>query len=225
MNEERRMILEMLQEGAISVEEAERLMEALPAEESRQLTTAAPARAGVSPKRVVVLVTENGKQKVNVRVPFSLGAGRAQDGQIDRRDQPQKRQGRPARRSRRLTSSTTSTSTSCSPALTTARSPCPTRSSTWTTRIRATRCAWCSNRRRRTGTDKPGAGPPRGAGAGFISAAPMGPGMDRYAAQWRAFQEIRARRALRRGAWPRSGFCGRPWPAPSPSPGRAPWRR
>ena len=72
MNEERRMILEMLQEGAISVEEAERLMEALPAEESRQLTTAAPARAGVSPKRVVVLVTENGKQKVNVRVPFSL---------------------------------------------------------------------------------------------------------------------------------------------------------
>lgn len=72
MNEERRMILEMLQEGAISVEEAERLMEALPAEESRQLTTAAPAREGVSPKRVVVLVTENGKQKVNVRVPFSL---------------------------------------------------------------------------------------------------------------------------------------------------------
>ena len=72
MNEERRMILEMLQEGAISVEEAERLMEALPAEESRQLTAASPARAGVSPKRVVVLVTENGKQKVNVRIPFSL---------------------------------------------------------------------------------------------------------------------------------------------------------
>ena len=72
MNEERRMILEMLQEGAISVEEAERLMEALPAEESRQLTAASPAHAGVSPKRVVVLVTENGKQKVNVRIPFSL---------------------------------------------------------------------------------------------------------------------------------------------------------
>ncbi len=71
MNEERRMILEMLQEGAISVEEAERLMEALPAEEPRQLAEA-PVRAGVSPKRVVVLVTENGKQKVNVRVPFSL---------------------------------------------------------------------------------------------------------------------------------------------------------
>lgn len=47
MNEERRMILEMLQEGAISVEEAERLMEALPAEESRQLTTAAPPRGRV----------------------------------------------------------------------------------------------------------------------------------------------------------------------------------
>lgn len=71
MNEERRMILEMLQEGAISVEEAERLMEALPAEGPRQLAEAS-VRAGVSPKRVVVLVTENGKQKVNVRVPFSL---------------------------------------------------------------------------------------------------------------------------------------------------------
>jgi len=30
MNEERRLILEMLKEGSISVEEAERLMEALP---------------------------------------------------------------------------------------------------------------------------------------------------------------------------------------------------
>lgn len=49
MNEERRMILEMLQEGAISVEEAERLMEALPAEESRQLTTAAPAARACPP--------------------------------------------------------------------------------------------------------------------------------------------------------------------------------
>lgn len=80
MNEERRLILEMLKEGTISVEEAERLMEALPktqeSEEPQPLALEA-AEAGdgpapIAPKRIRIQVRENGKNKVNVRVPFSL---------------------------------------------------------------------------------------------------------------------------------------------------------
>lgn len=80
MNEERRMILEMLREGAISIEEAERLLEAVPADggfSETALRTVAPsaesgARGVLSPKRIIVLVSEGGKPKVNVRIPFSL---------------------------------------------------------------------------------------------------------------------------------------------------------
>lgn len=78
MNEERRMILEMLQSGTVSVEEAERLMEALPnaaaktdeASESEIVPFANAKR--ISPKRLLIRVTEQGKTKVNVKVPFSL---------------------------------------------------------------------------------------------------------------------------------------------------------
>ncbi|MEM1485060.1 hypothetical protein V6615_09290 [Oscillospiraceae bacterium PP1C4] len=69
MNEERRMILEMLQNGTITVEEAERLMEAL---KTKNEITPFTSVKGVSPKRILVHVTENGKTKVNVRIPFSL---------------------------------------------------------------------------------------------------------------------------------------------------------
>lgn len=72
MNEERRMILQMLKDGAISVEEAERLMEAVPAgEEDTKTANALTASSGM-PKRISVLVTGDGKTKVNVKVPFSL---------------------------------------------------------------------------------------------------------------------------------------------------------
>lgn len=80
MNEERRIILEMLQAGAVTLEEAERLMEALPTESAE--TKAAPEMdnssdapnnlSGISPKRILVRVTEGDKTKVNIKVPFSL---------------------------------------------------------------------------------------------------------------------------------------------------------
>jgi len=65
--EERRRILEMLSEGRISVEEAERLFEAL--------DKSAPARgAEASPRYLRVVVEEAGERgdKVNIRVPLSL---------------------------------------------------------------------------------------------------------------------------------------------------------
>ncbi|MDR2931865.1 MAG: hypothetical protein LBV27_02030 [Oscillospiraceae bacterium] len=71
MNEERTMILEMLKNGDITVEEAERLMDAIP-RESDSLTVKASGAQGLAPKRIVVLVTEDDKAKVNVKVPFSL---------------------------------------------------------------------------------------------------------------------------------------------------------
>lgn len=75
MNEERRIILEMLRDGAVTVEEAERLMEALTA--SGASPEGAPdslavSNAGITPKRILVRVIENGKTKVNVKIPFSL---------------------------------------------------------------------------------------------------------------------------------------------------------
>lgn len=80
-NEERRMILEMLKDGAITVDEAERLMAAIPESEEpacseTSLMVAGPAADAsahlLQPKRITVLVMEGGKTKVNVRVPFSL---------------------------------------------------------------------------------------------------------------------------------------------------------
>lgn len=74
MHEERRMILEMLKEGAVTIEEAERLLEAIPAEEETARTEAlmAGSSGGNTPKRIYVHVTEDGRTKVNVKVPFSL---------------------------------------------------------------------------------------------------------------------------------------------------------
>lgn len=75
MNEERKMILGMLQEGLISVEEADRLLSAVPATEQNSgdasLSTGASGGA-LRPKRIRVLVNENGRTVVNVKVPFSL---------------------------------------------------------------------------------------------------------------------------------------------------------
>ena len=73
MNEEMKMILEMVSEGKISVEEAQKLIAALPSEAGDDGSPAiCRAKGGVSPKNISILVAENGKTKVNVKVPFFL---------------------------------------------------------------------------------------------------------------------------------------------------------
>ena len=66
MNDEQKMIFDMLKAGEISAEEAERLMDAL----------GAPAQwtgmQGTMPNRLRVRVSENGRQKANVKVPFTV---------------------------------------------------------------------------------------------------------------------------------------------------------
>jgi Asp-tRNA(Asn)/Glu-tRNA(Gln) amidotransferase B subunit len=79
MNEQRRQILEMLSEGKITADEAERLIAAL--EQEQPEPASAPAgeqRPKNRPKylRVVVSMTDNfgkdGPGKVNIRVPVQL---------------------------------------------------------------------------------------------------------------------------------------------------------
>ena len=76
VKEERKMILNLLKDGKIDVDEAERLLTALsiPAAD-------APVADGIAeqsktqlqaPKRVKISVMENGKMKVNLRLPLSL---------------------------------------------------------------------------------------------------------------------------------------------------------
>ena len=77
--EERKMILEMLRNGSISVEEAERLLTAIEGtatesimEEVTDLTVVPGAPNRVKPKRLRVECWENGKKVLNVRIPYSL---------------------------------------------------------------------------------------------------------------------------------------------------------
>ena len=66
MNDEQKMIFEMLKAGEVTAEEAERLMDAV----------GVPAHwtgvQGAVPKRLRVVVTEHSKQKVNVKIPFTV---------------------------------------------------------------------------------------------------------------------------------------------------------
>jgi len=77
MNEQRRQILEMLAEGRITADEAERLIDALQREQPESPPGAAP-RPKARPKylRVVVSSDDNfggdGPGRVNVRVPLQL---------------------------------------------------------------------------------------------------------------------------------------------------------
>jgi hypothetical protein len=74
MNEQRRQVLQMLAEGKITADEAERLIDALSGEEPE----AAPSRPRSRPKylRVLVMSDDNfggdGKGRINVRVPLQL---------------------------------------------------------------------------------------------------------------------------------------------------------
>src|SRR5215468_5956121 len=77
MNEQRRQILQMLAEGKITAEEAERLIDALEREQPESPPGTAP-RPKSTPKylRVLVSTTDNmggdGPGRVNVRVPLQL---------------------------------------------------------------------------------------------------------------------------------------------------------
>lgn len=62
----------MLKDGAISVEDAERLLDAVPTEPADAAGQVPARTAGVTPKRILILVSENGKNIVNIRLPFSL---------------------------------------------------------------------------------------------------------------------------------------------------------
>jgi len=70
MSEERKQVLSMLADGKVTVEEAERLFEALSASSS---VSQEPAGTGVKSKVKFLCVTVNDKdEKVNIRVPLAL---------------------------------------------------------------------------------------------------------------------------------------------------------
>ena len=73
MNEQRKQILEMLAEGKLTVEEAERLLAALDTEPTPTETPPEPKPKRPKYLRVVVDAKEHGEQAhVNVRVPIQL---------------------------------------------------------------------------------------------------------------------------------------------------------
>jgi hypothetical protein len=69
MNEERRLLLEMISKGEISVDDGERLLGAIP---ERPAEPPVRMRAGVQPRKLAVLVTKEGRKTVNIRMPFGL---------------------------------------------------------------------------------------------------------------------------------------------------------
>jgi hypothetical protein len=76
MSEQRRQILEMLAEGKITADEAERLINALEREQPKLPPGAAP-RANPRPKylRVVMLdssAADDGPSRMNIRIPLQL---------------------------------------------------------------------------------------------------------------------------------------------------------
>jgi hypothetical protein len=75
MNEERKMILQMLQDGVITAAEAENLLDAIPAENRTRADARLAVRQDspvVYPKKISVRVTEGERTRINVSLPFSL---------------------------------------------------------------------------------------------------------------------------------------------------------
>ena len=71
MNEERKKVLQMLAEGKISADEAERLLEALENRISEASPATSLAETGL-PKYLFVKVDSTSGDKVNIRVPMRL---------------------------------------------------------------------------------------------------------------------------------------------------------
>jgi hypothetical protein len=71
MNEERRQVLQMLGEGTITADEAERLLDAVERDQPEP-----PARAKARPRYLRVLIEEaaedDGAGRINIRVPLQL---------------------------------------------------------------------------------------------------------------------------------------------------------
>jgi hypothetical protein len=79
MNEEKLMILKMLQEGKISAEEAAKLLESLDSggiKPKKPLDTDESQKAQGKFFRVLITDTDTGKARANIRIPLSvLGIG------------------------------------------------------------------------------------------------------------------------------------------------------
>lgn len=75
MNEEKMMILKMLQEGKISADEAAKLLESVEAGDRKK---EAPGESGETSKgqgkffRVKITDTDTGKSRANIRIPLSV---------------------------------------------------------------------------------------------------------------------------------------------------------
>lgn len=71
MKEEMRKILQMVEQNKITVEEAEKLLDAMVPDEE-EVQTAPAASESIQGKFLRVRVTEHGEQKVQVNVPLSI---------------------------------------------------------------------------------------------------------------------------------------------------------
>lgn len=71
MNAERKKVLEMLADGKISADEAERLLETLEGRTAETASATALAQTGL-PKYLFVKVDSSSGDKVNIRVPMKL---------------------------------------------------------------------------------------------------------------------------------------------------------
>lgn len=69
MSEERKRILQMLQAGKITADEAEQLLEAVPVQDGRDQVSVASGRKS---RFLRVHVVEEGREKVNINVPLGL---------------------------------------------------------------------------------------------------------------------------------------------------------
>jgi hypothetical protein len=72
MKEEMKKILQMVEQNKITVEEAERLIEAITSDEETATPPQAQGSAGIQGKFLRVRVVEEGEQKVQVNVPLSI---------------------------------------------------------------------------------------------------------------------------------------------------------
>ncbi|MDR0861948.1 MAG: hypothetical protein LBN30_04125 [Oscillospiraceae bacterium] len=71
MTEERRIILEMLKNGEVTVDDAAQLLDAV-GETGDNAADSAPTYKGAKPKRLVIQQFVGEERKINMRLPFAL---------------------------------------------------------------------------------------------------------------------------------------------------------